>query len=57
MQHPLAELRSRPDPVIAAHQPPMQELRRGLATAQSSTSDQEHPFSRRINRQWFGSVC
>ena len=57
MQRPKPEAWSRPDPIIATNQPAMQELRHGLATAQSSVSVQEHPFSRRINRQWFGGVC
>src|SRR6266480_4617664 len=49
--HPKPKLWSRPDPSIAANQPAMQQLRHGLAMAQSSVCLQEDRSSHPINRQ------
>src|SRR5262245_30632353 len=57
MQHPEPKLRGRPDPIIAANQPAMRQLRHEFAMAQSSLCVLEDPFSHPINRQFFGTAC
>jgi hypothetical protein len=57
MQHPKPALRSHPDPIIRAHQPSIQNLRHGLAMAQSSVCVLVEPLSHPINRHFFGTAC
>src|SRR5262245_49974994 len=53
MQHPEPKVWGRPDP----NQPATQQLRQGLAMAQSCVCVPEDPFSRPTNRQFFGNAC
>jgi hypothetical protein len=57
MQRRGPDLQTHPDPIIAANQPAMQQLRLGLATTQSPVCVPKHPFSHPMNRQLFGNAC